>query len=118
LVVDDDQEVSDLLVIVLQRAGYFVMHAGSGEEALELSRKWVPGFEFAVVDLSLPGASGATTILSLRKIWPTLKVVACSGDLDEGNALLKCGLSDLRFLKKPFTADTLLATFRELSARR
>ena len=47
LVVDDDEEVSDLLVIVLQRAGYYVLNALTGEDALELCRRCTGTFDFA-----------------------------------------------------------------------
>lgn len=75
LVVDDEPDVQELLSVLLTRAGYDVLRAGDGEEALRLARQHLPAV--VVVDVRMPKLDGYQTTRALRADPATagLKVV-------------------------------------------
>ncbi len=66
LVADDDADVRELVVFRLERAGYEVITAGDGEEALKLARERRPAV--CVVDVMMPGLDGYELTERLRAI--------------------------------------------------
>ena len=75
LVADDEPDVQELLSVLLTRAGYDVLRAGDGEEALRLARQHLPAV--VVVDVRMPKLDGYETTRALRADPATagLKVV-------------------------------------------
>ena len=75
LVADDEPDVQELLSVLLTRAGYDVLRAGDGEEALRLARQHLPAV--VVVDVRMPKLDGYQTTRALRADPATagLKVV-------------------------------------------
>jgi CheY-like chemotaxis protein len=93
---------------MLETYGYEVMTAADGTEAVVALAR--PDSEVAAVitDLAMPFMDGPSTIRALRKMNPSLKVIAVSGTL--GNPLLGelAHFSKVSFLPKPFTTEDLL----------
>ena len=75
LVADDEPDVQELLSVLLTRAGYDVLRAGDGEEALRLARQHLP--VVVVVDVRMPKLDGYQTTRALRAdpVTAGLKVV-------------------------------------------
>ena len=103
LVIDDDEAIGNLEEEVLRRAGYAVLRAYSGTEALLVLRERRP--DLALLDLMLPGLSGEELLPRLEGI-PVIVVSAKAAVQDKVDLLLG-GAAD--YLTKPFDTQELLA---------
>ena len=102
LVVEDDSDLLETFVKALNKEGYQVVAAGSGEEALEAaSRKPCP---IAFVDIKLPLMDGLQTYLRLKEMNPGLTAVMMTGYRDEVKEQLEKAqeASAIACLFKPF----------------
>ncbi len=102
-IVDDDPTIGNLLEELLAAAGYRVLRAWSGTEALLLLSQARP--DLVLLDLMLPGLSGEEVLPKLRGI-PVIVVSAKAGIDDKVNLLLG-GAAD--YITKPFDVRELLA---------
>lgn len=117
LVVDDDATIIKLLELVLRQAGYVVVIAKSGEEALKLAQQRAP--DLAILDVMLPGVDGYTVCRHLRQnpvtaLMPILMLTAQAETRDK-LAGFEAGADD--YLTKPFDPAELLMRIRVLLAR-
>lgn len=103
LIVDDDAAIGDLEQEVLERAGYAVLRAYSGTEALLLLKTGSP--DLILLDLMLPGLSGEEILPRLQGI-PVI-VVSARAAMQDKVGLLLGGAAD--YLTKPFDTKELLA---------
>ena len=103
LIVDDDAAIGNLEQEVLERAGYAVLRAYSGTEALLLLKSSRP--DLVLLDLMLPGLSGEEVLPQFRGI-PVIVVSAKTAVQDKVELLLG-GAAD--YLTKPFDTKELLA---------
>jgi len=112
LVVDDDSSCRDLVSTVLGRAGFSIVEAGTGEEAVEAARRHQP--KLVVLDVRLPDISGYEVCHQLRQEFgEKLAIVFVSGTRTEGIDLaagLLVGADD--YIVKPFSVDELVARVR------
>jgi two-component system response regulator HydG len=102
LVVDDDADICQTLTKVLELQGYDVITAGSGEEAVSMTRK--QSCQMAFIDVKLPDIDGLETLLRLKEINPDLLVIMMTGFRNEvKEALDKAqAASAITCLYKPF----------------
>jgi signal transduction histidine kinase/ActR/RegA family two-component response regulator len=118
LIAEDEPSVRLLMKRVLQRAGYNVLVASTGEEALELAQAFGPRIDALVTDVIMPGMGGGELSRRLRKEQPDLRVLHVSGytagALRHHEALEPGAV----FLPKPFTPRALLSTLQDLLATR
>jgi PAS domain S-box-containing protein len=100
LVVEDEELVRNLVRQVLEQAGYDIVEASNGADALELagSRR----VDLLLTDMTMPGLTGREVAERLRASQPELKVIYMSGYAD-GEALEH----GAEVLEKPFTFDVL-----------
>ena len=116
LVVDDQQEILDLTATVLSSAGYAVVTASSGNEALD--RVGDESFDLVLLDINMPEMDGWETLRLLRadEQLDELPVVMFSvkGELSDKVQSLKEGASG--YITKPFVVDELLARMRRVLA--
>jgi PAS domain S-box-containing protein len=112
LVVEDDPYVRAVTVRTLGEAGYRLLVAASGQEALALLGLQSSPLDLAVTDVVMPGMSGRALVEELRRRQPSLRALYLSGY--SGDALARHGVLDegIEFLPKPFTPDALLARVR------
>ena len=118
LVVEDDPEPREFLVSELERAGFLVLEAASGQDGLEKARRFTP--DVVVLDLMLPQLSGFGLARAVRSLDRTQEIalVAVSGLASE--AMRKEALSagcDV-FLSKPIAAALVVEQVQRLLARR
>ena len=116
LVVEDEADVRGLTVKMLSRAGYTVLEAASGEEALVVSAGHVGPIDLLVADVVLPGLSGRDTANRLVTSRPDLRTLYTSGYTDAVIAERGVLAPESAFLAKPFTADSLLAAVEQGSS--
>ncbi|RMF87640.1 MAG: response regulator, partial [Nitrospinota bacterium] len=110
---EDEEGVRRLIRQVLQRAGYTVLTAGSGEEALQRCAGHRGPLHLVLTDVVLPQMSGRELVERVQARYPGVRVLYMSGYTDNVVAqrgVLKPGTP---FLQKPFTPDTLVRKVRE-----
>ena len=103
LIIDDDAAIGDLEQEILERAGYAVLRAYSGTEALLILKSRRP--DLILLDLMLPGLSGEEVLPRIQGI-PVIVVSAKTAVQDKVDLLLG-GAAD--YLTKPFDTKELLA---------
>ena len=113
LVVEDEPPHRMLLKSVFEKAGYKVLTAKDGIEAIDTYRHQAGTVDLVVCDMALPSLGGWTVYLSLKEIDPDVKMILTSGYLDEQvkSSFVEGGVKD--FIAKPYVAETLLRSVRE-----
>jgi CheY-like chemotaxis protein len=117
LLVEDEEAVRRLARRVLAGAGYRVLEAANGKEALQLISRWQGGLDLVITDVIMPGMSGQELSAKLRRERPWLKILYVSGYTDD--AILQHGtlLPNTAFLQKPFSPASLAQGVREVIGR-
>jgi CheY-like chemotaxis protein len=113
LIVDDEEGVRAMLVELLSNEGFECLEAPDGERALEILEKNSPAL--GVLDLALPGISGAELALRIRERLPDVPLIALSGQLKmwEPDDLKDLGFA--RIFSKPMDCEDFLHVCREAS---
>ena len=108
LVVDDETAVRRFACRVLERAGYGVLEAVDGVEALELIQSQTVSFEAVVSDIVMPRMNGVELMQALSVSQPELPMILMSGYAT--SALSELGIvTPCSILPKPFSGERLLA---------
>ncbi len=112
LVVDDEESIRDLCARVLARSGFQVTIAGDGEDAVRHLQD--ESFDLVISDIRMPGISGLDVLTTAKALHPSIAVVLITG-FGTAEALARANQSGAdRILTKPFDAQELLATVREI----
>ncbi len=113
LLVEDARDVRQVVRKALSNAGYKVLAATGGEEALAICAGWEGALHLVVSDVIMPGMSGRMFVDRLRVTRPTIPVLYLSGYPDE--VLAREGMIDprVRLLRKPFALAELQRQVRE-----
>jgi len=110
LVVDDEAAVRDITQTSLQTYNYKALTASDGIEAIALYAEYQHEISLVLTDIMMPSMDGPTTIRTLRKINPQVKIIAVSG-LASSDKLAATAETGVRtFLSKPYTVKELLKT--------
>jgi two-component system, cell cycle sensor histidine kinase and response regulator CckA len=104
LVVEDGDSVREVVSRVLVRAGYTVLEARDGSEALQLAAD-EPRIDLTLTDVVMPGLSGPEVIRRLRATRPEIVPLFMSGYAPESEG----PLGGAELVRKPFTGPELLA---------
>ena len=114
LVVDDDAFILNTVRLVLEQAGYNVLLAGNGQEAIALlaSRDNADSINTVLCDLDMPNMKGVELIRHVQSQYPRIPIVVLSGatDADYLDVISREGVSD--WVRKPATNATLLEKVR------
>ncbi|MEH1871432.1 hybrid sensor histidine kinase/response regulator [Nostoc sp.] len=110
LVVDDEAAIRDVTKISLENHNYKAITASDGIEAIALYAEHQDKISLVLTDMLMPSMDGITTIRTLRKMNPNVKIIAVSGltSQDKVNTAYDMGIK--AFLSKPYTASQLLQT--------
>jgi signal transduction histidine kinase len=113
LLVDDEALVRALTRRVLERHGYIVIEAATGEQALARFDADGPDVDLVLTDIVMPGLRGPELVQELERRRPGLPILFMSGYADD--ELMRRGAlpERARLLKKPFTQDELLSEVRD-----
>ncbi len=108
LLVDDEESILTLGRKILERAGYEVLVASEGREALGLFARHRSEINLVMTDLAMPGMNGFTLVWALRRSKPDLRVMVATGQGTDANLreLERMGVREV--LLKPFTSRRLL----------
>jgi len=105
LVIEDSPNVCEICVRVLIRAGFEVVSAATGQEALH-HLKSTPAFDLAVIDFALPDISGLELADHIREKSPTIIISGYLSPEDRDNI---AQIENCEVLLKPFRAEDLVA---------
>ena len=114
LLVDDEEFIRDLGARILSKAGYNVLTASNGREALDLFEKERTQISLVILDLIMPEMGGKECLKELRKIDPQLKVLIASGLFADPSTKESVEIGTQGFVSKPFRMKELLRQVREV----
>ena len=106
--VEDEKAIRELCAAVLNRAGYHVLLASNGGEALLLIEEKKVRVDLVITDVVMPGMSGKILADRLKRNLPHIKVLFMSGYTDE--TIVRHGVLDsgMPFIEKPFNTRSLI----------
>jgi len=106
LVVEDDEEIGELVGLYLEREGYRVIRAESGEQGMELLTTERP--DLILLDILLPGMSGMDVCNQVRMVSDTpIIFISCKRDNEDIVSGLDLGGND--YITKPFNPSVMVA---------
>ncbi|HLN97409.1 MAG TPA: response regulator [Pyrinomonadaceae bacterium] len=105
LLVDDEERYRELIARVLTKAGYEVVQAADGIEALSLLEK--SKVELVLSDILMPALNGYALVARIRAKWPNMPVILTTGFLSPDAAKTMMNGS-VDFIPKPINAETLI----------
>jgi CheY-like chemotaxis protein len=108
LVVEDEAPLLVLLKDILEHAGYAVLTAPDGNEAIDIYRRHRHEIALVFCDMALPRLGGWTVFLALKEINPDVKMILASAYLDPKvrSDMVKAGAKD--FIPKPYMPEDVL----------
>ncbi|MDY7040785.1 MAG: PAS domain S-box protein [Chloroflexota bacterium] len=112
LVVDDEEIIRDAAQRILCSAGYTVLTAENGRQAVEVFRRRHEEIGLVILDIIMPEMGGEETFIRLQEIDHRVQALLTSGYSQEGRAdnILRAGARG--FLQKPYTAEDVLYKVR------
>jgi DNA-binding response OmpR family regulator len=110
LLVDDEESVRKAFAGVLEKAGYLVDSAETGQKALE--KMQAKHYDVALIDIKLPDMEGTDLLLKLPKKSEMVKIIVTGfSTMENGVKAADCGADD--FLVKPVKPEELLNAITE-----
>ena len=112
LLVEDEEQVRDLAADFIKSAGFTVLTARDGQDALQVAERFGEPIRVLVTDMVMPNLRGPELAKRLKLRYSDLRVVYMSGYLDF-NTGGSDFLEDMFFLQKPFSRNSLVAKINE-----
>ncbi len=113
LLVEDDGHVRGAAQRVLEGAGYTVLLASTGTEAMAIIEQSAEPVGLVLTDLVMPEMGGRELARGLNACWPDIKIVFMSGYTEDAASRSSVLAPGAYFLEKPFTPETLTRKVRE-----
>lgn len=113
LIIDDETAILEVTKQTLESFGYKVLTASDGAEGVAIFADKKGEINLVLTDMMMPLMNGVATIKAIQKIDKNTKIIASSG-LENGNEKEAMQLGAKLFLRKPYTAKTLLESLREV----
>lgn len=109
LIVDDEPYMRQTLELVLTQAGYKVIVAENGAQALDIFKRDPDGVALVITDMAMPVMDGRSAIKAMHAIRPRLPVIGTSGmpSPEDSEAGIRY------FISKPFKVEDLIATINK-----
>ncbi len=114
LLVEDNDPVRKVTQTILEEAGYKILEAASGKQAIECFRENQDKIDLVITDVIMPELSGHDVHTELQKIRPDVKIIYVSGyaaDILEQKGMHS---DTINFISKPLQPDVLLRKIREI----
>lgn len=112
LVVEDTEQVRDLAMLILSDAGYQVLEASNGAEALEIFEAKKQAIDLVLMDVVMPKLSGRESAESMRSLLPDARILFMSGYAID-SAQTQFISNHQHLIAKPFVTDDLLRQVRQ-----
>lgn len=117
LVVDDESSIREITKITLETHNYAAITASNGVEAIAVFAKLQSSLRVVLLDMMMPLLDTPTTIRTLKRIKPDIKIVAMSGLESNQDIVYSRTDSADEFLLKPFTSEELLQVLQKVYSR-
>jgi len=116
MLVDDEERFLKTTSKLIEKKGYGVVTAQSGEEALEKLKP--QNVHVVILDVKMPGMDGNTTLKAIKTLYPLVEVIMLTGHGTMDSAIdgLKSGAFD--YLVKPADIDDIMEKAREAFEKR
>jgi len=114
LIGEDDTQVRNLLKEVLSNAGYIIIEAMDGNDAVEVFQKHKDNVHLLILDVIMPKKNGKEVYAEIKNVKSDIKVIFVSGyseDIIYKKGILEVGLN---FISKPVSPDELLIKVRDV----
>jgi PAS domain S-box-containing protein len=114
LLVDDEEVILNVNRMVLEKLGYKVLVARSGQEAIEIFRGQKEGIDLVLLDMIMPGMEGGKVLDILKRIHAEVKIILLSGYgmNDEVTRMMERGCR--AFIQKPFDIGDFSRKIRDV----
>lgn len=112
LLVDDEDFLVKLWTNLLQKRGYKVTGYTDGKLALEKFKLNPESFDLVITDQSMPNMTGSELVVQLFKIRSDIKIIVCTGYLEQLNVENVMADGICEFLVKPFDNSTLMKAIK------
>lgn len=116
LVVDDEAQVLKVAVRILERAGYSVLTASDGRQAVRVFRERADEIAAVLLDLTMPGLDGQEAFDEIRRIQPDARIILSSGYKEQDVLERFVGRGLAGFIQKPYRPEKLLTKIRQALA--
>lgn len=113
LVIDDESAILEITKHTLESFGYRVVTASDGAEGVAIFAERKEEIKAVLTDMMMPVMNGIATIKAIQRIHKGIGIIASSG-LENGNEKEAIKLGAKLFLRKPYTAKTLLEGLKEI----
>ena len=114
LVVDDETAIREITKATLENFGYRAITAEDGAQAVALYAMQRDEIAVVITDMMMPVMDGPVLVVALRRLNPAVRLIASSGLTSRSNTPCSVEAGVKHFLAKPYSADALLTTVREL----
>jgi PAS domain S-box-containing protein len=113
LLVEDEQVVMDVNQAILEKLGFTVLKAKTGQEAINIAESFKGDIDLTLLDALLPDMDGAAVYSQLSEKRPGIRVIVCSGFSADGPAQSIIDAGAWGFIQKPFSFNALSEKIRE-----
>ena len=107
LLIDDYIPLLNVLKLLLEQAGYCVMTATDGDEAIELYKTNPYAIDIVISDVHMPRVDGVTAFKQMQEIDPEVKMLFMSFDYSKAQEREFLRMGAIGFLEKPFNLPQL-----------
>ena len=115
LLVEDEEPIRKFVKINLEREGYIIFEAGSGEEGIEVARRERP--DIVVLDIMLPGIDGFEVCKTLRGEFPSLGIIMLTAKAEDYDKIMGLQYGTDDYLTKPFNPTELTLRIKSIERR-
>ena len=113
LLVEDEEDVRDMARQIIQEAGYTVLEAENGIDALSMCEQYSESIHLVLTDVVMPMMNGDELAERLIRTRPEIKIIFMSGYADEALTQHNVFGTGIPLMQKPFTPDALMLKIRE-----
>lgn len=115
LLVEDEESIRKFVKINLEREGYIIFEAGSGEDGIEIARRERP--DIVVLDIMLPGIDGFEVCKTLRGEFPSLGIIMLTAKAEDYDKIIGLQYGTDDYLTKPFNPTELTLRIKSIERR-
>lgn len=115
LVVEDEASIRKFIVINLERSGFVIYEADTGEKGLELAANYKP--DVLVLDVMLPGVDGFEVCKRVRRDMPDIAIIMLTARTQDADKITGLELGADDYMVKPFNPLELIARINTILRR-
>jgi two-component system, chemotaxis family, chemotaxis protein CheY len=116
IVADDSRVMRSIIEKAMRSLGYEIIHAGNGQEVLEILEKERGEVDLILLDWNMPVLNGFTTLLRIREspVYSEIPVLMVSTESEEEKMERALNAGARGYIPKPFTLESLASAIRKI----